>query len=445
MAIPIQMPSLSPTMTEGKITKWLKKEGDKISSGEAIAEVETDKSNLEVEAYDDGFLLKIVVAADGSAPVGSPIAWIGAKGETVDASAASAGQGRGSEGGSAEGRSAQARGTGQGRGAEARAREAAGGEGTARTDGSADGCTSRHLGGGAPAHLSRGASHGARAGTGARRGRRQWAAGADHQARHRGGAQPAPRRRRPPSPASEKVAAKPAFIPVPLSTERREPEARPVSSMRKVISQRMAEVKPGVPHFYLTIDVEMDAAMKAREEAKALDLKVSVNDLIIKAAAVALRRSPKMNVTLQGDEVLHYSTVDIGIAVAIEDGLITPVVRDADQKGLATIAAESRDLAARARTRKLKPQEYTGGTLTVSNLGMFGIDNFIAVINPPHAAIIAVGQVSDKVVVRDGQMVVRKMMTATLSGDHRVIDGAVGAEYLRELKSLLEHPMRLLF
>jgi pyruvate dehydrogenase E2 component (dihydrolipoamide acetyltransferase) len=226
---------------------------------------------------------------------------------------------------------------------------------------------------------------------------------------------------------------------------RAEPRAVPVSSMRRVISQRMAEVKPGVPHFYLSVDVEMDAALKIREEAKALESKVSVNDILVKAAAVALRRSPKMNVSLQGDSILHFDTVDIGIAVAIEDGLITPVVRDADLKGLSAISAEARDLAERARKRSLKPQEYTGGSLTVSNLGMYGINEFIAVINPPQAAILAVGAVADKAVVRDGQLVARKIMTVTLSGDHRVIDGAIGAEYLRELKNLLEHPMRLLF
>jgi pyruvate dehydrogenase E2 component (dihydrolipoamide acetyltransferase) len=189
----------------------------------------------------------------------------------------------------------------------------------------------------------------------------------------------------------------------------------------------------------------MDAAMKIREEAKALESKVSVNDFIVKAAAMALRRYPKMNVALQGDSILHYETVDIGIAVAIEEGLITPIIRDADQKGLAAISAAARDLAERARKRALKPEEYTGGSLTVSNLGMYGIDSFIAVINPPQAAILAVGQVADKAVVRGGEIVVRKMMSVTLSGDHRVIDGAIGAEYLREFKALLEHPMRLLF
>jgi pyruvate dehydrogenase E2 component (dihydrolipoamide acetyltransferase) len=189
----------------------------------------------------------------------------------------------------------------------------------------------------------------------------------------------------------------------------------------------------------------MDAAMKIREEAKALESKVSVNDIIVKAVAIALRRYPKVNVSLQGDHILQFATADVGIAVALEEGLITPIIRDADQKGLAAISAESRELAERARKRALKPDEYSGGSITVSNLGMYGIDQFVAVINPPQAAILAVGAVADKAVVRDGQVQVRKTMTATLSCDHRVIDGAVGAEYLRELKALLEHPMRLLF
>jgi len=235
-----------------------------------------------------------------------------------------------------------------------------------------------------------------------------------------------------------------APVPAPVAG-RRQPEVLPLSTMRKVIAQRMAEVKPGVPHFYLTIEVEMDEALKIREEAKALESKVSVNDIVIKAAAVALRRSPKMNRTFQGDHVLQHQNVDVGMAVAVEDGLITPVILDADQKTLGQISAEARELAERARRRALKPQEYSGGTIAVSNLGMFGIDSFVAVINPPHASILAVGAVAERAVVRGGQLAARKMMSVTLSGDHRVIDGALGAEYLRELKGLLEHPMRLLF
>jgi len=407
--IPIPMPSLSPTMTEGKIVKWMKKEGDKVSSGEAIAEVETDKSNLEIEAYDDGTLTKIVVGENQIAKVGAPIAYIAGKGGKAAAAAPAPAPAA----------------------PKAEAPKAA-----------------------APASAAPKPAPAAPAG-----GRVRASPLAKRMARDRGldlaslqGSGPlgrivkrdveealvkgvtAPRK---PAAAAPARAAAPGVRP--------EPQVVPISTMRRVIGQRMTEVKPGVPHFYLTVDVEMDAAMKIREEAKAIESKVSVNDIIVKAAAIALKRYPKINVSLQGDHVLQYATADVGIAVALEEGLITPIIRDADLKGLSAISAEARDLAERARKRALKPAEYTGGSLTVSNLGMYGIDQFVAVINPPQAAILAVGAVADKAVVRDGQILVRKIMTVTLSGDHRVIDGAIGAEYLRELKALLEHPMRLLF
>jgi pyruvate dehydrogenase E2 component (dihydrolipoamide acetyltransferase) len=223
------------------------------------------------------------------------------------------------------------------------------------------------------------------------------------------------------------------------------PQNLPVSTMRKVIAQRLTEVKPGVPHFYLTIDIEMDQALKLREEAKAQEFKISVNDVIVKAVGVAVRRFPRVNQVFAGEVIQQLQTVDVGVAVAIEDGLITPIVKDADQKGLAEIGQEVRDLAERAKKKALRPEEYTGGSITVSNLGMFGIDSFIAVINPPQASILAVGKVEPKVVVREGQMVIRQMMSMTFSGDHRVVDGAVGAQFLRIVRELLEQPMRLLF
>ncbi|RKG88844.1 pyruvate dehydrogenase complex dihydrolipoamide acetyltransferase [Corallococcus sp. CA049B] len=422
--IAILMPSLSPTMTEGKIVKWLKKEGDKVSSGDAIAEVETDKSNLEVEAYDDGTLARITVQAGDMAKVGAPIAFLTPKGAKAGASAPAA--------------APQAPAAPKAAGAAAPSAPAGGQVVPLRRE---------------PQAPASGAGGRLRASPLAKRMAQE--RGLDiSQVRGTGplgrvvkrdveqalgqGLAKAPAQ----APAAKKAGAPPE---VRAFGTRPEPQAVPMSSMRKVIGQRMSEVKPGVPHFYLTVEVEMDAAVKIREEAKALDLKVSVNDIIVKAAAIALRRSPKMNVSLQGDQVLHYGTVDVGIAVAIEDGLITPIIRDADLKGLQAISAESRDMAERARKRALKPAEYNGGSLTVSNLGMYGIDQFIAVINPPQSAIIAVGAVAEKAVVRDGQLAVRKMMTVTLSGDHRVIDGATGAEYLRELKGLLEHPSRLLF
>ncbi|RKH73633.1 pyruvate dehydrogenase complex dihydrolipoamide acetyltransferase [Corallococcus aberystwythensis] len=424
--IAILMPSLSPTMTEGKIVKWLKKEGDKVSSGDAIAEVETDKSNLEVEAYDDGTLARITVREGDMAKVGAPIAFLTPKGAKAGASVPAA----------APQAPSAAKTPAQTPAAAVPSAPAGGQVVPPRREAQASGAGGRLRASPLAKRMAqdRGLDITQVRGTGplGRVVKRDV-----EQALGQGLAK-APAQ----APAAKKAGAQPE---VRAFGTRPEPQAVPMSSMRKVIGQRMSEVKPGVPHFYLTVEVEMDAAVKIREEAKALDLKVSVNDIIVKAAAIALRRSPKMNVSLQGDQVLHFGTVDVGIAVAIEDGLITPIIRDADLKGLQAISAESRDMAERARKRSLKPAEYTGGSLTVSNLGMYGIDQFIAVINPPQSAIIAVGAVAEKAVVRDGQLAVRKMMTVTLSGDHRVIDGATGAEYLRELKGLLEHPSRLLF
>jgi pyruvate dehydrogenase E2 component (dihydrolipoamide acetyltransferase) len=433
VSTPILMPALSPTMKEGKITKWVKKEGDKISSGEAVAEVETDKSNLEVEAYEDGYLLKIVVPENESAPVGAPIAYLGEKGEKVEAPAQ---QPKPVAAAPAPAAPAPRPSTPAPAAAQ---KTSAPGPAAPRPQ--------------APAQVVPFRRDGDRR---AEEGRLRASPLAKRMAEERGldlaglqGSGPQGRIiKRDIEEALTHGAAAPRLVPspgVPLSVERREPQVVPISSMRRVIAQRLADVKPGVPHFYLTVEIEMDAAMQIRDEAKALDSKVSVNDIVVKAAAIALRRMPKVNVSLQGDQVLQYQNVDVGIAVAIEEGLITPIILDADQKGLAAISAEARDLAERARKRALKPQEYTGGSITISNLGMFGVDSFVAVINPPQAAIVAVGQVAEKAVVRNGQVVIRKIMTATLSGDHRIIDGALGAEYLRELKGLLEHPMRLLF
>ncbi|SDD89960.1 pyruvate dehydrogenase complex dihydrolipoamide acetyltransferase [Myxococcus virescens] len=403
--IAIQMPSLSPTMTEGKIVKWLKKQGDKVSSGDAVAEVETDKSNLEIEAYDNGTLAEIVVGENQMAKVGAPIAYLTVKGAKA-APAAPAAQPKApapapEKPAAAKPAAAPAQAGGRRLRASPVAKRIAREKGLDLTQVSGSGPSGRVVKRDIEEALARGPAA---------------------------------------VPAAKKA---PAAQPAP--GVRPEPTVVPLTSMRKVIAQRMTEVKPGVPHFYLTIEVDMEAASKVREEAKAMDLKVSVNDLIVKAVAMAVRRYPKINVSLQGDKVVQFHSVDVGIAVALEEGLITPILRDADQKGLQAIASGVRELAERARKRALKPEEYTGGSITVSNLGMYGIDQFVAVINPPQASILAVGAVSEKAVVRDGQLAVRKMMTATLSCDHRVIDGAIGAEFLRELRGLLEHPTRLLF
>src|SRR5215470_596091 len=453
MASEIPLPALSPTMTEGKILKWLKKEGDSISSGEAIAEVETDKSNLEVEAFDDGVLLKIIVPEGETGKVGAPIAVIGQKGEKVEVSAAPAKAAAPAPAAASAAPTPPAKPTPKPPppGPEARRERPQPEERAQKPGGPAQVVPIRRAEEPAPAASED-------------NGRLRASPLAKRMAREEGldlagvqGSGPSGRivKRdveaaigqagqaaavaRAPAPAG-----RPAPVPVPMFG-RREPEVIPISGMRKIIGQRMAEVKPGVPHFYVTVDIEMEEAAKLREQAKAAEVKVSFNDLIVKAAALALRKQPKVNVSLQGDRILQFNTADVGIAVAIEDGLITPVIRDADQKSLGTIAAEARELAERARRKALKPEEYAGGSITVSNLGMFGVDSFIAVINPPQASIVAVGAVAEKAVIRDGKVVARKMMSATFSGDHRIVDGALGAQYLQELKALLEQPTRLLF
>ncbi len=432
MATEIQLPALSPTMKEGKILKWLKKEGDAISTGDAIAEVETDKSNLEVEAFDDGVLLKILVPEGEVAQVGAPIGFLGQKGEKVELAAAAP-------------KPAAAPATVETPKAApvpapatpSRAPVAAPPISPAKPTAPAP------PRGGTPAQvvqLRRG-EEAARLRASPLAKRMAQEAGVDLGAVQGSGPQGRIVKADIQAAMSEPATPRRA---VAVPGVRPEPDVLPISSMRKIIAQRMAEVKPGVPHFYLAIEVDMEATLSLREEAKAAEVKVSVNDFIVKAAAIALHKVPKVNVWLQGDRVLQFHTGDVGIAVAIEDGLITPIIRDADSKSLSTIAFEAKELAERARRRALKPEQYTGGSVTVSNLGMYGVDSFIAVINPPQASILAVGAVADRVVARDGQPVVRKTMRIVFSGDHRVVDGALGAQYLQEVKALLEHPVRLL-
>jgi len=525
MAIPIQMPSLSPTMTEGKIVKWLKKQGDKVSSGDAVAEVETDKSNLEIEAYDDGILLQVLVAEGEMAKVGAPIAYLGAKGEKVDTGAAAAAKPAEAQAQPSAAKPPSAPPPTSGGGGsritiqmpslsptmtegkivkwlKKQGDKVSSGDAVAEVETDKSNLEIEAYDDGVLAEIVTGENQMAKVGApiayltgkGAKAAPSAPAAPKPVAAPAPAAPKPAPAaavaakpaatggRRLRASPVAKRIAREkgldltqvsgsgpsgrvvkrdieealsrgPVVAPAarkapaaqPAPGVRPEPTVAPLTSMRKVIAQRMAEVKPGVPHFYLTIEVDMEAAVKVREEAKAMDLKVSVNDLIVKAVAMAVRRYPKINVSLQGDQVVQFHSVDVGIAVALEEGLITPVLRDADQKGLEAISTGVRELAERARKRALRPEEYTGGSITVSNLGMYGIDQFVAVINPPQASILAVGAVAEKAVVRDGQLAVRKMMTATLSCDHRVIDGAIGAEFLRELRGLLEHPTRLLF
>ncbi|MEE8215005.1 MAG: pyruvate dehydrogenase complex dihydrolipoamide acetyltransferase [Alphaproteobacteria bacterium] len=444
MPVTIRMPALSPTMTEGKIAQWLKKEGEEVRSGDLLAEIETDKAIMEVEATDEGTLGKILAAAGTEAiAVNAPIAVIVADGEDESALIEAV------KAALAEAESAPQ---------QAPAAEAA-----------------------APAPA----------------------------------VQPAPTPAVQPAPAPQVIAAQPK--PAPVGTPARTPGARinasplarrmakaegldlaritgsgsrgrivkadveaamasvgaggifaglgqsfpaaaartePHSMMRKVIAQRLTESKQTVPHYYVTVDCEIDALLDLRSEINGSDeaLRVSINDFIIRAVALALGEVPAANASWSDEAMNLYGAADVSVAVATDGGLITPIVRSAEKKGIAAISAEVKDLAARARDGKLAPEEYQGGTFTISNMGMMGVREFAAVINPPQACILAIGAGEERVVVRkradgdgrDGEIATATLMTCTLSCDHRAVDGTVGAQFLAAFKGLVEHPVRLI-
>ena len=489
MPINVLMPALSPTMEKGNLAKWLKKEGDAIKSGDVLAEIETDKATMEVEAVDEGVLAKIVVP-EGTAdvPVNELIALIAEEGE--DSGSVTAG-------GAQPEKTASAK-TGAPEAATPKApagNETPGG-GTMsyeRVDTAPEGA--RPAGGktadGAPAGQPEGsrlfASPLARRiakqegvdlaavqGSGphgriierdvraALEGGTAKTASKDAASKAASTSAPKPENREAPA-AKETPAAKPApaaTAPSGLTAKQVmgmfEPgsyEEVPLDGMRKTIAKRLVESKQTVPHFYLSLDVELDALLSLREQVNAgaskdkdgkPAFKLSVNDFVIKALALALQRVPAANSVWAEDRILRFRHSDVGVAVAIDGGLFTPVIRKAEQKTLSTISAEMKDLAARARTKKLKPDEYQGGTTAVSNLGMFGIKSFGAVINPPHGTILAVGAGEARVVAKNGAPAVVQAMTVTLSCDHRVVDGALGAELLAAFKGLIESPMGML-
>ena len=407
------MEALSPTMEEGQVVKWLKSEGDGVKTGEVIAEIETDKATMELTARGDGVLRAILVGEGGTAPVGEVIALIGTADEDISelqaaSLAASEGNGAGEGGGGGGPSDAEL---------------------AARTDAPA---------GEAPASGSDSAIDGRiKASPLARR----LATESGVELSDVSGSGPAGRIVKRDIEAA--IAASPTVVP-----SGAEFEDVPLSQMRKTIARRLTESIGPVPHFFLTIEVDMGRAMEARRTINAMlegeGRKISLNDLIIRATAAALKRHPACNAHWLGDSIRLFNRVHIGVAVAVEDGLITPIIRDADLKGVAQIGAEVRELAGRAREKKLQPNEYTGATFSISNLGMFGIQEFTAVINPPEAGILAVGGVEEVPVVEAGQVVVRSRMKITMSCDHRVIDGALGAAFLATLKGMLEEPAAIL-
>ncbi|WP_136637472.1 pyruvate dehydrogenase complex dihydrolipoamide acetyltransferase [Pseudooceanicola onchidii] len=443
MPTEILMPALSPTMEEGTLAKWLVKEGDTVSSGDLLAEIETDKATMEFEAVDEGVIGKILVP-EGSegVKVNSPIAVLLEEGESADdigssdatpaAASKPAAEAPKADAGKSDAGKAPAADTAAAPAAPKKDGERIFASPLARRIAAQKGIDLTSLTGSGP--------HGR-------------IVKADVE-----GAKPSAASAKSDAPAAAPAAAKAdaAVMPAGPSTETvlkmygdRDFEEVKLDGMRKTIAARLTEAKQTIPHFYLRRDIKLDALMAFRgqlnKQLESRGVKLSVNDFIIKACALALQQVPNANAVWAGDRILKLKPSDVAVAVAIEGGLFTPVLKDAHQKSLSALSSEMKDLAGRARDKKLAPHEYQGGSFAISNLGMFGIDNFDAVINPPHGAILAVGAgVKKPVVGADGQVEVATVMSVTLSVDHRVIDGALGAELLQAIVDGLENPMAML-
>ena len=441
MATKVHMEALSPTMEEGRLAKWLKKEGDEVKEGDVLAEIETDKATMELVARGSGVLRSRTLDEGASAPVGTVIGIIAAPDEDISAVAPSSGGGAKPAAAATETKPAAQK---PERAAEPEAAKAPASAATAApaatTAENAPAATQTQA---APAAGGNGGGERVKASPLARK----MAAESGVELHNVQGSGPGGRitKRDIESAGSgqRSVARAPS-----RAASSDDYEDVPLTQMRKTIAKRLTTSIGPVPTFYLTIEADMTAMQRARENVnKRLEdsgIKTSINDFIIKAVAAALRQHPESNAQWTDTAIRRWNRVHIGVAVAVEDGLITPIVRDADQKGVAEISQEVRELAKRARDRKLQPEEYTGATFSISNLGMFGIDEFTAIINPPEAAILAVGRVEDKAVVENGEIVVQPRMRVTMSCDHRVIDGATGAKFLQTLKQYLEEPAMML-
>jgi pyruvate dehydrogenase E2 component (dihydrolipoamide acetyltransferase) len=491
MATQVVMPKLSPTMEEGQLARWLKNEGDRVSVGEPLAEIDTDKATMEAQALTTGVLRKILVQAGATVPLGQVIAIIGEADEDISALVSKA------ESGEAAAANKKSIEENVEAGQDGAQRELAGvvveGE---RTQATIEGAPlagdtgGQPSGGGAqsppaqPPAQAAGAGGDDTSGNGQRAGGRvvispiaaRMAAEANLNIKSLVGSGPGGRivkrdieaavnaGQQQASQAAAPQASAQALETPQAAVETRAPQTRPapqqqpvvegaspyrdepVSTMRATIARRLTSSVGPVPHFFLTTEIEMDRVVELRASLNALDQenKVSINDIIIKVAAASLVQHPQVNASFQDKHIRYYERADIGVAVAIEEGLITPIVRGADRKSIGQISREVRELAGRARERKLQPDEYMGATFSVSNLGMFGIDEFTAIINPPEAAILAVGAMNAKPVVREGEVVVRQLMRVTMSCDHRIVDGAAGAKFLQTFKKMLENPLLLM-
>ncbi len=439
MATKVHMEALSPTMEEGQVVKWLKGEGDAVASGDVLAEIETDKATMELVARGDGVLRAVLVQEGGTAAVGDVIGVIAGADEDIGALVGGAGGAPSSEAPAAT--------------TEPAAAEPAGGAGPAPSDGRAQPATT-------PSAAQPASGNGRiKASPLARRLAEE--AGLD--LAQVSGSGPGGRIVKkdietavaagvatPPLAAAPGVAPTmpgPAPQPV-MALDGPEWEDVPLTQMRKTIARRLTESIGPVPHFFLNIHVDMTRLVEARQRVNAMlensGEKVSINDFLIKATAIALTRHPSCNVHWGGDFIRMHNRVHIGVAVAVDEGLITPVIRDANVKGVAQIGREVKELAGRAREKRLLPDEYTGATFSISNLGMFGIHEFTAVINPPEGAIVAIGGIEDVPVLVDGELRAQPRMTITMSCDHRVIDGVTGSRFLQTLKAMLEEPVAMM-
>jgi pyruvate dehydrogenase E2 component (dihydrolipoamide acetyltransferase) len=410
----INMPKLSDTMTEGTLVRWLKKEGDTVAAGDILAEVETDKATMEMESFDDGVLKEVYVKEGGKIGVGQKIALILGDGESAEAPAAD------------------------------KPAEKA----EAKTDAPAPKASAAPAAAAAPVSTGRiKASPLAKKIAAERSVSLEGVTGSGPGGRVV--AKDVPAAGSAPRAGSAPAAAAPA--PIKLEKTGGEETRLELSGMRRVIAERLLASKTLIPHFYLSVEVDAAPLMRLRKEVNAANEaaeqpKITVNDFVLLAVAHAAQQCPKVNAAWGGDHVMQYGSVNISVAIAVEDGLVTPVIRNAQELSLREISSAVKDLATRARSKKLKPEEYAGGTITVSNLGSYGIEQFYAIVNPPQAAILAVGAIVKKPVVNaKGEIVVGERMNVSLSGDHRVVDGAVGAEYITALRKLIENPALMLF
>lgn len=406
----IEMPKLSDTMTEGTVVKWRKAVGDTVSTGDVLAEIETDKAVMELEAFDDGALKEIFIKEGSKAKVGEHLALILAPGESAPAAGSKTSAPAAPQPGQASQPKAAAAAPSVPAASIGRAKASP----LAKKIAKAKGVNLNSLQGTGP-------------------GGRIIARDVEQ------------------APTASAIAAAPAAPTIPPMPAGPNDRRIPLTGMRQIIAERLLASKTQIPHFYLNIEVDAGELLKVRAQTNAYlekngGGKLTINDLILKAVVAAAVKVPRVNAAYAGDAIIEYADVNLSVAVAVDDGLVTPVIRQAQKKSLREISAEVKDLATRARTKKLKPDEYQGGTLTVSSLGSYGIDNFFAVINPPQAMILAIGAIVKKPVVNaKNEIVAGQRLAIGLSGDHRVVDGAVGAEYLAQLRQLIENPSLMVF